>query len=390
MDQLDREKINLYLLHKQHLLKQSRINSIVQTAGDLCGLHATCPTTPYLSLFARMNQFSKSDLKREVEINKSLVRIRSIRSTLHLIPFEKNTLVFAATKAQLNRRSEKYIQHLGMTLEEFNSIAEKIIITLTGRGLTANEIKKETGNSKYTSHVINILCDEGTIVRGMINGSWKSNIHRYFRFEDFYSESDISNISKEVAFEYLVMDYIKSYGPVTMEDIIWWSGLNKQTVRQVIENKKKELENLNIEGYPENFLMLKSDFDSLLQTAISGNLNVLFLPAMDPFIMGYKVRQRFIDDAESDFVYDRFGNATPTIILDGTIIGIWDLDDQKNILKFYIFENQEDKIFEEIIKEGIKTGEFYCEREIDILEIRETTPVKNLTVGSFMSPLKKE
>jgi len=59
MYQLNRNRINKYLLHKQHLLPESKSDSIIQIAKDLCGLHATCPTTPYLSLFARMNDFLK-------------------------------------------------------------------------------------------------------------------------------------------------------------------------------------------------------------------------------------------------------------------------------------------------------------------------------------------
>lgn len=112
------------------------------------------------------------------------------------------------------------------------------------------------------------------------------------------------------------------------------------------------------------------------------------LPAMDPYIMGYKIRRRFIDEAFYDYVFDRFGNASPVIVLNGAIIGVWDVADDKNLVKFFLFNQMQDDIYEKVIETGISVGRFYCEREVDIMEVRSMIPVKKLTAGSFMSPLK--
>ncbi|MBN2213101.1 MAG: winged helix DNA-binding domain-containing protein [Bacteroidales bacterium] len=109
---------------------------------------------------------------------------------------------------------------------------------------------------------------------------------------------------------------------------------------------------------------------------------------MDPYIMGYKIRRRFIDEAFYDYVFDRFGNASPVIVLNGAIIGVWDVADDKNLVKFFLFNQMQDDIYEKVIETGISVGRFYCEREVDIMEVRSMIPVKKLTAGSFMSPLK--
>ena len=260
MNQFEKTRINKYLLYKQHLLQESKSDSIIQIAEDLCGLHATCPTTPYLSLFARMKNFSKSDLIFEIETNKSLLRTRSIRNTLHLIPVNTYLSVFAATRLQLEKRTAQYLRHLGVTLDEFNSLADRIMIALSGRGLTANEIKKEIGNLKHINHVINILCDDLTIVRGNVKGSWKSNIHRYYRFEDYYKGINSRGFHDEEAPVKLVMSYIRTYGPVLDSDVIWWSGLSKSMVNDVLKRRINKLTKLEITDSPGRVFFFKEDF----------------------------------------------------------------------------------------------------------------------------------
>ena len=371
MDQFNKYRINKYLLSKQHLLPESKSESIIQVADDLCGLHATCPTTPYLSLFARMKSFLKYDLITEIETNKSLIRTRSIRNTLHLLPVDKYFSVFAATRLQIDRRSEQYLKHLGMTTDEFDFTADRIMIALSGRGLTTKEIKKEVGGLKFTNHVINILCDRLSIVRGKISGGWKSNIHRYYCFEDFYPKIETTGYQSEKAPEDLVMSYINTYGPVLDTDMIWWSGLKKTVVKEALERKADKLTQLEIADSPGHFFMLTEDYNMLRQFRTTENAIIHFLPAMDPYIMGYKDRPRFINVAFYDYVYDRFGNAAPAILLNGEIIGIWDIDDENRLVKFFLFEQMGDT-------------------DVDIIEVRSVVPVKELSVGSFMSPLKNQ
>lgn len=388
MNQICKNRVNDYLLHKQHLLPGSGTYDLIQIARDLCGLHATCPTTPYLSLFARMYHFSKTDLKTEVEINRSLIRTRSIRNTIHLLPVGIYPSAFALARLQSGKRIEQYIKHLGLTRDEFDSLSAKIILVLSGRGLTAGEIKRETGHLKYTSHVINMLCDEGILVRGKINGTWKSNNHSYYRFEDFFKTTRPVCFQEREAVEDFLMRYIRTYGPVKNADIIWWSGLNKTLIGKILNSNGNILNEVEISESPGIYIMLKEDYKAF-QLFRTNQENVIhFLPAMDPYIMGYKERHRMIDEAYCDYVFDRFGNASPVIVLSGQIIGIWDVADEKNHIMFFLFRQVRDEIYEKIIKAGVTVGRFYCDAEVDVFEERSVVPVKQLTVGSFMSPLK--
>jgi len=145
---------------------------------------------------------------------------------------------------------------------------------------------------------------------------------------------------------------------------------------------------LEILESPGIFTMLKEDYQAFKLFRTAEDAVIHFLPAMDPYIMGYKNRDRFIDEVFYNYVFDRFGNASPAIILNGEVIGIWDVADEDNLVKFFLFKQMGDEIYQKIIEAGIRIGRFYCDREVDIVEIRSIVPVKELTVGSFMSPLK--
>ena len=77
------EKVNQFLLRKQHLTDDTKLDNIVQIVKDIGGLHATGATVPYLSLFARTHNFNKNDLKEEIHVKRGLGKIRCMRRTVY-------------------------------------------------------------------------------------------------------------------------------------------------------------------------------------------------------------------------------------------------------------------------------------------------------------------
>ena len=76
------DDINKLVLYKQHLTEDSRTQDLVEIVKDLAGLHATIPKTSYLSLLARVNDFTKKLLDEELYVKRRLAKIRCIRRTL--------------------------------------------------------------------------------------------------------------------------------------------------------------------------------------------------------------------------------------------------------------------------------------------------------------------
>lgn len=159
------DQINHFVLQKQHLTEESKVDDIVQVVTDVSGLHAQVPTTPYLSLFARMNNFTKEQLDAELYVKRNLGRIKCIRSTVHILPKVMIPAAFAATRKIVESSSWSYARQFGITVQQYEEISEKIIELVHDRGLTTKEITKELGKESNISLMVNLMCDQGLLIR---------------------------------------------------------------------------------------------------------------------------------------------------------------------------------------------------------------------------------
>ena len=379
-------EINNFLLRKQHLSDDSKIQSIAQITKDIWGLHATNASTPYLSLFNRVNNFSKESLDKEI-IEKRLVKIRCIRKTVHIIPKENVSIAYSATKDAVQIISEKYYKYMDVTEREYEAASKSIFELLGNKGMNTNEIKKELGTEINLSPIINFMCDLGILVRGLSTSGWKSNNHTYYRMDNYLPDINLSEYSQDEARKRLVSQYLFSFGPSTVTDISWWTGFTKTEIKKILDILGSEIEYVNISGIGEGIVSAK-DVNLLKNVGENNNPQINLLPCLDPYVMGYKERDRYLDTNYFNYVFDRSGNATTTILNNGKIIGIWDLEERpRPVIKIFLFEEHAD-IIKEIEEKAEKIGNFIYEKEVKVKRCEDMTPLDKRTVGSFMAPLK--
>jgi len=53
------------------------------------------------------------------------------------------------------------------------------------------------------------------------------------------------------------------------------------------------------------------------------DVSYVFFPGLDPYIMGYRDRCRFLATEHRTKVFDRAGNAMPTVWVNGRVVGAW-------------------------------------------------------------------
>jgi hypothetical protein len=238
------------------------------------------------------------------------------------------------------------------------------------------------------SGALNLMCDQGLLIRGNPRSGWKSSLHTYYLFSDYFPDVNLNEPSENRAVALLVQYYVGSFGPVTENDIIWWTDLNKTAIQRALKKLGEQIVPVNIEGFKGDFLLLHSDM-ALKKAAIPKNRVVNLLPALDSYIMGYKERERFLSYQHYDKVIDRSGNATSTIMLDGKVVGVWDFTaDKKPLVKILLFEQIENSTLTEIYSKAQKIGRFIADKEVTVKECDSMIPLKRRTAGGFMSPLK--
>jgi hypothetical protein len=376
-------QINNFLMGKQHLSQETKGEDILKVTKDIWGLHATNAGTPYISLFNRIKNFSKDSLDKEI-IEKRLVKIRCVRKTVHIIPRENVSIAFSATKEAIQINSEKYYRYLGVSESEYEKISKSILPLLEGKGMNTSEIKKELNTEINLSPIINIMCDLGILLRGLSKGGWKSNAHTYYRMDEYLPDVNLDEYNQEKARKRLVPQYLSSFGPVTVTDISWWAGFSKTEVKRIVDSLE-DVEYVNISGLGEH-LISSNDKNLLKNLKEDTRPEINLLPNLDPYMMGYKGRDRYLDKEHYNYIFDRSGNATSTIINNGKIIGVWDFEEKPTpVTKVFLFDGQGTQ---EIEKKAKEMGNFISGQNVDVKICKDMTPLDKRTVGGFMTPLK--
>jgi len=383
------DDINRFVLAKQHLSHDSRIGKISAIVRDITALHATRPSSSYISLHARMKDFKREDLDRELFEKKTLGKIKCMRKTVHIVNREFLPVAFGATSELTVKNATRYCKNQGISEQDYVIVSRSIMDALRGRGKTTGEIKRELKGPKETSSIINLMCDQGLIIRGR-GKSWKDSTYRYSIFSEFFPDVDLHEMDESKAIATLIRSYLRSHGPVTELDISWWSGIGKTKIRKALQRMNDDICNIRISGLENEFLMLIEEKERIGKYSAQQEPMVNFLPCQDPYIMGYKDRARYIDEARYFNVFDRSGNGTSSILIDGRVEGVWDIEEKPEPqINIHLFSKWPGKIMKMIRSEGKRTGTFVCDADdVKVKECETMVQLNGRTAGGFMTPLK--
>lgn len=390
MKNITLKMVNHFVLHKQHLTEDSKTDNIINIIKDVGGLHATAPTVPYLSLFSRASDFTREKLDEELYVKRRLGKIRCVRKTVYIVPKDSLSTTFAATRRMIEPISEKYSKYLGISHKDYEEASKQILTILKGKGMTTRELKKALETRLNISPIVNLMCDKGLLIRGQPKGGWKSNIHTYYLFNEYFPSLDLNAVDEDEARRLVVEQYLASFGPASENDVAWWTGFPKGQIRQIIEDLQDLVSSMEVLDLQGNYFMLSSQRAKLVSAKLSNKHAINVLSSLDPYLMGYKVRERYLDQKDYDFIFDRSGNATSTILLDGRVVGVWDFTEKKEpMVKIFLFEEVPTKVYKEIDLKTRKIGRFIADKDVQMKECDSMTPLTQRTAGGFMSPLKE-
>jgi hypothetical protein len=122
---------------------------------------------------------------------------------------------------------------------------------------------------------------------------------------------------------------------------------------------------VGIDGLEGTYLLPASDVEAIGGIHDAGRAP-WFLPNLDPCIMGYKDRSRFLHPSKCDRVFDPSGNALPTVWCDGQVVGIWMEDKKKQAIQVLPFERVAGQLRDQMEQEAQRLSCFLEYRSPDI------------------------
>lgn len=389
MIEISRHKANLYCISSQCLTEETWSDDILKIIRQIIGLHATCPATPHLSLFNRMNNYSREMLDDLLYIRRQAAKIKCFRKTIFIIPADYIAIAFAATHQILATTAERFKKYVGISISEYDKISKQVVDLLDPGGLTTKQIKAELPQNERISAIINLMCDLCILVRGKSNSGWKSNLHTYYNFRKYFPQVDLDNLSAQEAREMTVLDYLAAFGPVSQADIAWWTGFPKTSIRLILEKYRDTITEIKIKDIDIRLFILTKHLESLVSASRSETVNINLLPVLDPYTMGYKDRDRYIDKKHYYYIFDKSGNGTSVILYNGIVIGVWDIIEKPSpCIKLYFTEKPGKDVKEKTLARAAASGRFYTGADPEIVICSSMHPLPEGTAGSFLSPLK--
>ena len=325
------------LAARHHLAPSSRATDIAQVAGDLVGVHATDPASVYLGLLARMRTLTHDDVARALYDDRSVVKILGMRRTMFVVPRElAGTIHVGATRAIAigeRKRLIQMVESAGVdkdvgrwisevekaTVDALDELGEATATELTKRvpGLRVQvpfgEGRKWGGKVGVSTRMLFVLAAEGRIVRGRPRGTWLSSMYAWTPMDRWLGKP-LDEPQMDDAHAELVRRWLRAFGPGTQRDIQWWTGWTVAITRKAIAAANA----VEVELEVGPGLALRDD----LEPTASGESWVALLPALDTTTMGWFERSWYMGDHVKR-LFDRNGNAGPTIWVDGRVVGGW-------------------------------------------------------------------
>ncbi|MGW2251491.1 winged helix DNA-binding domain-containing protein [Kitasatospora sp. NPDC001660] len=318
----------------RHLLAPSaRVAWVEEAADAVVGLHATDAATVYLSACARLVEPSSAEVERALYEDVSLVKLLSMRRTIFAVTEEFAPYVSSSTaRAIAAKERATLLKHLrdhavGWDGARLAAAERAVLAALARRGeATTQQLGEDVpelreqmlmsagkpyeNRQSVGSRLLRLLAADGHVRRGRPRGSWLSSSYPWAPVPQ-WPEVPVREAKAEV-----VRRWLAAYGPATVEDVKWWTGWTLGDTRKALADVGAEAVELS-GGVPA--LVLPGDAEPVGGPEPWAAL----LPALDPTVMGWRGRDWYLRPEDVPALFDRAGNAGPTVWWCGRVVGGW-------------------------------------------------------------------
>lgn len=321
------------LAHRHLLTPSRRVDDVAAVADAVVALHSSDPTSVFLSAAARMHDADIPAIEEALYAGRSLVRHHAMRRTI----WAMTPAVAQAANAGFSRKIAAAERRRTATLfgEDERWVSEGIdrvaaIVERSGGPISTREVAAQvpdlagprvvnagrSGEGTMAPHTRLLLCAalEGRITRGRPAGTWIGSHYEWWPSAEWHG-IDWNEPDPDTGAEEIVRRYLDSFGPVTLEDVVWWTGGTTTLVRRAFD------------AVDAREVALDDGGTGYVRAGDAGETDVApwvaLLPGLDPTSMGWKRRDWYLPPDLARRVTDRSGNIGPTIWVDGQVVGGW-------------------------------------------------------------------
>jgi len=338
VQKLSNEERRRRLAVRHHLAPEWLASDATAAAGAQVGIHASDPTSVYLALRARVGGLAPADVEQALYADRSVLKLLGMRRTMFVVPRDLAVVINSAATTTIAARERRRTIDLlrsanvvegdveawlsqveAETVAALDELGEATASQLTKRvaGLRVQipfgEGKKWAGTVGVSTRMLFLLAAEARIIRGRPQGGWTSSLYRWAPMTAWLGQPLGTQPTADAQAD-LARRWLETYGPGRLRDLQWWAGWT------VAETKKALTAARAVEVGLDDGTGWAAGNDSA--PTPEGKRWIALLPALDSTTMGWNERAWFMGD-HTPRLFDRNGNAGPTVWLDGRVVGGW-------------------------------------------------------------------
>jgi hypothetical protein len=341
------------IARRHALAPAARVADPLSVARALTALHATEPATVYLTIVARTDGLSVADIDHALYEDRSLVKQLAMRRTLFAFPRDLLPAAWGSASARVADQERRRITkdaELGGLADDgeawLKEAREAVLERLAdGAGHSAARLRAELpelegkvrlGSGKWAAEVslaprvLGILGAEALVVRGRNDGHWRVSRPAWTLMSGWLGERP-EPLDPHEGYAELVRRWLRTFGPGTETDIVWWLGATKTAVRRALADVGAV--EVSLDGGGTGWV-LADDGEPTDPEAPWAAL----LPVLDPTTMGWKQRDFYLHPDHTPYLFDTNGNAGSTAWWDGRVIGCW-VQDEEGVVRVVLRED---------------------------------------------------
>jgi len=294
------------------LLDRPARRSVLELVKHLAGVQAQVLSAAGLALRARSQGLTAERIDRARLRDRSILLTWAMRGTLHLIAAEDYAWVVTLTTEPRVSNAYRRLKQEGVTASMAARALPAISHMLGREGpLTRAEIAERLERKgirtagQAIAHLVWLAAAEGVICFGPEE--------RFVLVADWLPKSKPRQHDEALA--ELAVRYLRSHGPATPADLVYWSGLRAGDASRAWKSIAKRL--VEVDTPRGTQWMLKAS-----RHAAPGG-TVRLLPAFDEYLLGWKDRALAVAPEHRGKVNRGGGWLHPVLLVDGELVATW-------------------------------------------------------------------
>ena len=324
-------KLWLDVLSRQGLSGGPKLPTAVAVAERALGLHAARLPSPYATLLARLDDHNQAGVifGDVTGHNRFLTTVRCMRKTLHTLPISLGAIAHSATRHFRERDALRAAYNAGYSPAETTAMAGRLVALMAASGpLSPREIEARLSPAHAISEIrvgMKLAWERGDLTYMNQSPHWNRE-RRVFGVTTEVVPGFSASVDHSKAADLLIEAYFDRYGPASIHDAVWWSGLTKSHVLSALNQSVRPIIGL-LTPWATNVLYMFDDGPSGIARELNSEMAIDFLAHEDVALKAYfETRARYLAYLPPGKVFNQIGEVLPTILRGGQIIGRWDWD----------------------------------------------------------------